>query len=224
MYIQHEAIEAQKLMVNSPNHTVVYIPFGRWACRSPAPSTPRRRKGRERRRGVWCGGEVGSMTRRLRRDIRLLQAYATVSSLLLVWLAVSAFRQPNVAPGGQKIDELTVQRLNVAMPTARSLGSCSQVKDRMHPGILDGKVIERRSDLWPGSSSSTTKGDEVGGLTITGQDRDGVRRATRCSPSISSSRIKRWPSRLQRAERSALNRADGLGSSRDASERADRAS
>ena len=28
MYIQHEAIEAQKLMVNSQNHTVVYIPVG----------------------------------------------------------------------------------------------------------------------------------------------------------------------------------------------------
>jgi regulator of protease activity HflC (stomatin/prohibitin superfamily) len=28
MYIQHEAIEAQKAMVNSPNHTVVYIPAG----------------------------------------------------------------------------------------------------------------------------------------------------------------------------------------------------
>ena len=28
MYIQHEAIEAQKQMVNSPNHTVVYIPSG----------------------------------------------------------------------------------------------------------------------------------------------------------------------------------------------------
>lgn len=28
MYVQHEAIEAQKLMVNSPNHTVVYIPSG----------------------------------------------------------------------------------------------------------------------------------------------------------------------------------------------------
>ena len=27
-YIQHEAIEAQRLMVNSPNHTVVYIPVG----------------------------------------------------------------------------------------------------------------------------------------------------------------------------------------------------
>jgi len=28
MYIQHEANEAQKAMVNSPNHTVVYIPVG----------------------------------------------------------------------------------------------------------------------------------------------------------------------------------------------------
>ena len=28
LYIQHEAIEAQKSMVNSPNNTVVYIPVG----------------------------------------------------------------------------------------------------------------------------------------------------------------------------------------------------
>jgi hypothetical protein len=28
LYIQHEAIEAQKLMVNSPNHTTVYLPVG----------------------------------------------------------------------------------------------------------------------------------------------------------------------------------------------------
>lgn len=28
MYIQHEAIEAQKLMVNGPNHTTMYIPVG----------------------------------------------------------------------------------------------------------------------------------------------------------------------------------------------------
>lgn len=27
-YLQHEAIEAQKMMVNSPNHTTVYIPVG----------------------------------------------------------------------------------------------------------------------------------------------------------------------------------------------------
>lgn len=28
MYLQHEAIEAQKQMINSPNHTVIYIPSG----------------------------------------------------------------------------------------------------------------------------------------------------------------------------------------------------
>jgi hypothetical protein len=27
-YLQHEAIEAQKAMVNSPNHTTIYIPVG----------------------------------------------------------------------------------------------------------------------------------------------------------------------------------------------------
>ncbi len=112
---------------------------------------------------------------RLRRDIRLLQAYATVSSLLLVWLAVSAFRQPNVAPGGQKMDELTVQRLNV-IDANGTLRLVLAGKDRMHPGILDGKVIERARPV-AGLIFFNDEGDEVGGLTITGQDRDGVRRA-----------------------------------------------
>ena len=28
VYLQHEAIEAQKAMVNSPNHTTIYLPVG----------------------------------------------------------------------------------------------------------------------------------------------------------------------------------------------------
>jgi hypothetical protein len=28
LYLQHEAIEAQKAQVNSPNHTVLYVPVG----------------------------------------------------------------------------------------------------------------------------------------------------------------------------------------------------
>ena len=115
------------------------------------------------------------MTRRLRRDIRLLQGYATVSSLLLVWLAVSAFRQANVAPGGQKIDEITVQRLNVVDGNG-TLRLVLAGKDRMHPGVLDGKVIDRPRPV-AGLLFFNDDGDEVGGLTITGQERDGVRRA-----------------------------------------------
>ena len=50
LYIQHEAIEAQKLMVNSPNHTTVYIPVGPMGVPltgvlpspAPAPTAPAR--------------------------------------------------------------------------------------------------------------------------------------------------------------------------------------
>lgn len=50
MYIQHEAIEAQKQMVDSPNHTVVYIPVGpmgvpitgAFNAAQPVPGPPRK--------------------------------------------------------------------------------------------------------------------------------------------------------------------------------------
>lgn len=112
------------------------------------------------------------MRYRLRHDIRMLQVYATLSSLVLVFLAVTAFRQP---PTPQKIDELTVQRLNV-MDANGTLRLVLAGKDRMHPGILDGKMIDRARPV-AGLIFFNDEGDEVGGLTITGQDRDGVRRA-----------------------------------------------
>src|SRR5262245_52207385 len=116
------------------------------------------------------------MSTTLRRHIRLLQAYATLSSLLLVWLAVSAFRQANVAPSGQKMDEITVQRLNIVDGNG-TLRLVLAGKDRMHPGIIDGKVIDRPRPV-AGMLFFNDEGDEVGGLTITGQERDGSRRAS----------------------------------------------
>ena len=47
-YLQHEAIEAQKAMVNSPNHTTIYIPVGPMGVplvgtlNQPAPASPAR--------------------------------------------------------------------------------------------------------------------------------------------------------------------------------------
>ena len=112
------------------------------------------------------------MTRHLRRDVRLLQAYATISSMVLVFVAVSAFGQAPVPP---KLDELTVQRLNVVDANG-TLRLVLSGKDRMHPGILDGKTIDRQRPV-AGLIFFNDEGDEVGGLTITGQERDGVRRA-----------------------------------------------
>ena len=112
------------------------------------------------------------MPRHLRRDIRLLQAYTTISSMVLVLVAVSAFGQ---APVRQKLDELTVQRLNVTDANG-TLRLVLSGKDRMHPGILDGKTIDRQRPV-AGLIFFNDEGDEVGGLTVTGQERDGVRRA-----------------------------------------------
>ena len=99
------------------------------------------------------------MTSKLRRDIRLLQACARLSSLVLVFLAVSAFRQ---APATQNLDELTVQRLNVtdANGTRRLVIAG---KDRMHPGVMDGKTINRPRPV-AGIIFLNDEGDEVGGL------------------------------------------------------------
>jgi hypothetical protein len=112
------------------------------------------------------------MARRLRRDIRLLQIYATSSSFILVFLAASAFRQAPV----RQVDEMTLQRLNIVDGNG-TLRLVLAGKDRMHPGILDGKTIDRARPV-AGLIFFNDEGDEVGGLTITGQERDGVRRAS----------------------------------------------
>src|SRR5918993_3398604 len=113
------------------------------------------------------------MSRSLRRDIRLLQVYAGVSSLVVVFLLVSAFtQQPTSA---QKIDELTVQRINVVDANG-TLRFVLSNKDRMHPGVMDGVTINRPRPV-AGMLFFKDGGDEGGGLTYTGQSRDGQRRA-----------------------------------------------
>jgi len=101
-----------------------------------------------------------------------LRAYAIVNSSVLVVLATAAFRQGTTS---QRFDEITVQRMNVADANG-TLRLVIANKDRMHPGVMDGKVIDRPRPV-AGLLFFNDEGDEVGGLTITGQVRDGVRRA-----------------------------------------------
>lgn len=113
------------------------------------------------------------MTRRVRRQLRFLQAYVAVSSLILVFLAVAALGQP---AGVQKIDELTVQRLNVVDANG-TLRLVMANKDRMHPGVMDGVTINRPRPV-AGLIFFNDEGDEVGGLSYSGQEKDGQRRAS----------------------------------------------
>jgi hypothetical protein len=105
------------------------------------------------------------MTISLRRQLRLLQAYAAISFCALVFLSLTAFSQ---APAPQKIDELTVQRLNVVDANG-TLRFVLSNKDRMHPGVMDGVTINRPRPV-AGMLFFNDEGDEVGGLTFTGTD------------------------------------------------------
>jgi hypothetical protein len=111
------------------------------------------------------------MTRSLRREIRFLRVYAVTSSLVLVVLCTTAFRQ--AAPA--KFDEVTVGRINVVDANG-ALRMVISNKDRMHPGMMDGKLIDRPRPV-AGMLFFNEEGDEVGGLTFTGRRVDGQGRA-----------------------------------------------
>jgi hypothetical protein len=112
------------------------------------------------------------MRRRLRRELRLLQASTFLSVSCVALVAVTAFRQPETQ---QKFGEITVERINVVDANG-TLRLVVANKDRMHPGVLDGKTINRPRPV-AGLIFFNDEGDEVGGLTVTGQEKDGQRRA-----------------------------------------------
>src|SRR6186713_400245 len=108
----------------------------------------------------------------IRRQLRILQVYTAASFAALAFLSITAFSQSNSA---QRIDELTVQRLNVVDANG-TLRFVLSNKDRMHPGVMDGVTINRPRPV-AGMLFFNDQGDEVGGLTYSGQERDGARGA-----------------------------------------------
>jgi len=106
----------------------------------------------------------------LRRQFLFLRAYAIVTSLILVVLAASAFRQTTKNAG-----ELTVERLNIVDANG-TLRMVLAGKDRMHPGVMDGVTIDRPRPV-AGMLFFNDEGDEVGGLTYTGTAANGQGRA-----------------------------------------------
>jgi hypothetical protein len=113
------------------------------------------------------------MRHRLRRELRMLRGLALLNGLAFA-LAVAAAFQPR--PSSQRFDEITVQRLNVVDANG-TLRLVAANKDRMHPGIIGGVTIDRPRPV-AGLIFFNDEGDEVGGLTVTGLERDGQRRAS----------------------------------------------
>ena len=106
----------------------------------------------------------------IRRQLRILQVYAAASFSAAAFLSVTAFTQSTAS---QRIEELTVQRLNVVDANG-TLRFVLSNKDRMHPGVMDGVTINRPRPV-AGMLFFNDEGDEVGGLTYTGTDDNGRR-------------------------------------------------
>ena len=112
------------------------------------------------------------MRHSLRGQLRFLRLYAAANTMVMIVLATAAFRQP--VPS-QKFGEITVERLNV-VDADGTLRLVIANKDRMHPGQMDGKAIDRPRPV-AGLLFFNEAGDEVGGLTFTGREVNGVRQA-----------------------------------------------
>jgi len=110
------------------------------------------------------------MKMNIRRQLRILQVCTAASCAVLVFLSVTAFTQSS---SGQRIDELTVQRLNVVDANG-TLRMVISNKDRQHPGVIDGITMNRRRTS-AGLLFFNDEGDEVGGLTFSGTDDNGRR-------------------------------------------------
>ena len=111
---------------------------------------------------------------RLRRELRLLRVWAGFSGLCFLVLAFAAFRSAQPAPA-RNLGEISVERINVVDANG-TLRMVISNKDRMHPGVIDGVTIDRPRPV-AGMLFFNDQGDEVGGLTFTGQEQNGARNA-----------------------------------------------
>jgi hypothetical protein len=114
------------------------------------------------------------MEAKLRRDVLLLKAYSIISSLLLALIALSSISR---ADRKDKFEEIDVERINIVDKDGK-LRLVLSNKDRFPDPIIDGKTYPlRQGGKTAGVIFYNDKGDECGGLSFSGQEKDGHRQA-----------------------------------------------
>ncbi|MGH9427850.1 MAG: hypothetical protein ACRD2L_16305 [Terriglobia bacterium] len=104
---------------------------------------------------------------KLEKEVRFLELYAVVTTLLFGVLALAAFRQANQKT---RFTEIDVERINIVEMDGK-LKLVISNSERQHPGIVDGKTLSRKRP--PGMLFFNEKGDECGGLSFDGNQKDG---------------------------------------------------
>ena len=100
------------------------------------------------------------METKLEREVRFLKIYAIVATLLCAVFMLSAFV---IQTKKQKFEEIDVERINIVEKNGK-LDMVISNEERQHPGIVNGKIIERKGTRPPGMIFFNHLGDEMGGL------------------------------------------------------------
>jgi hypothetical protein len=93
------------------------------------------------------------MRTKLEKEVRFLKAYAFVATLLGGVFVLTAF---TLQSPKQRFDEIDVERINIVEVISN--------QERQHPGIVNGKIIPRKTPRPPGIIFFNHLGDEMGGL------------------------------------------------------------
>jgi hypothetical protein len=104
---------------------------------------------------------------KLQRDVRLLKAYALSATLLVGVLILAGFSQANQRT---KFTEIDVERINIVEKDGK-LKMVISNSERQHPGVIDGRTLARARPA--GMLFFNEKGDECGGLSFNGNQKDG---------------------------------------------------
>jgi hypothetical protein len=100
------------------------------------------------------------MERKLIKELRVLKFYTLTVTIVCLALFSSGFVNPN---SKKKFEEIDVERINVVEKDGK-LKMVISNKARQHPGIVNGKLIERDHPRPPGLIFFNQLGDEMGGL------------------------------------------------------------
>jgi hypothetical protein len=106
--------------------------------------------------------EMATMETKLEKEVRCLKIYAVVATL---FCAVFLLSGAAVQSERRKFEEIDVERINIVEEDGK-LRMVISNEARQHPGIVNGKIIERKGTRPPGMIFFNHLGDEMGGLVF----------------------------------------------------------
>lgn len=105
----------------------------------------------------------------LAKEVQLLKIYAVIATSICAALFILVFIAQSQT---QSFAEIDVERINIVEKDGR-LRMVISNQERQHPGIVNGKIIERKFPRPPGMIFFNHLGDEMGGLIFGENGGDG---------------------------------------------------